>query len=151
MGARPKWKVTGAKLCSEDASEVTCATLSQLFRFSATPPVFGDPSGFPLPLRFSSSSATSLQLFLDRYRANMAHIRQPRPNSGLDFQVRALEPFRVVASSLGRGPSEVLLQLLLKLSLQGYLAHKKTPPPQDPKVGLCLGPCGGPWGGGGFL
>ena len=27
--------------------------------------------------------------------------------------------------------------------IQGYLAHKKQPPPQDPTVGLCLGPYGG--------
>ena len=26
-------------------------------------------------------------------QANMAHIRQPRPDSGLGFQVKALEPF----------------------------------------------------------
>ena len=30
--------------------------------------------------------------------------------------------------------------------VQGYLAHEKTPPPQDPTVGVCLGPCGGPRG-----
>jgi len=30
--------------------------------------------------------------------------------------------------------------------VHGYLAHKKTPPPQDPTVGLCLGPYGGPRG-----
>jgi hypothetical protein len=28
--------------------------------------------------------------------------------------------------------------------IQGYLAHKKTPPPQDPTVGRCLGSYGGP-------
>ena len=31
-------------------------------------------------------------------------------------------------------------------SIQGYLAQKKTPPPQGPTVGLCLGPYGGPRG-----
>ena len=30
--------------------------------------------------------------------------------------------------------------------LQGYLAHKKQAPPQDPTVGLCLGPFDGPRG-----
>jgi len=35
-------------------------------------------------------------------------------------------------------------------TLQGYLAHKKHPP-QDPTVGLCLGPHGGPRWGGRFL
>ena len=34
-----------------------------------------------------------------------------------------------------------------KLYVQGYLAHKKQHPPQDPTVGLCLGPYGGPRGG----
>ena len=37
--------------------------------------------------------------------------------------------------------------------LQGYLARKKPHPPrtllQDPTVGLCVGPYGGPRGGGG--
>ena len=31
-------------------------------------------------------------------------------------------------------------------SLQGYLAHKKTPPPRTLPVGLCLGPYSGPRG-----
>ena len=35
--------------------------------------------------------------------------------------------------------------------LQGYLAHKRPPPPYDPTSGLCLGPYGGPRGGGCFL
>ena len=32
--------------------------------------------------------------------------------------------------------------------VHGYLAHKKTAPPQDPTVGLCLELYGGPGGGG---
>jgi len=36
-------------------------------------------------------------------RANMAHIRQSRPGSGLGFQVRVLKSFQVGASSLGSG------------------------------------------------
>ena len=36
--------------------------------------------------------------------------------------------------------------------LQGFLAHKKQPHPSTlPTVGLCLGPYGGPGGGGHFL
>ena len=35
-------------------------------------------------------------------RANMANIRQPRPDPGLDLQVEALETFEMVSSSLGR-------------------------------------------------
>ena len=38
-----------------------------------------------------------------RCRSNMAHARQSRPDSGLDFQVKVLEPFSVVPSSLGSG------------------------------------------------
>ena len=34
--------------------------------------------------------------------------------------------------------------------VQGYLAHKKQRPPQDPTVGLCLGTDGGPLGPLGF-
>jgi len=36
-------------------------------------------------------------------------------------------------------------------ALQGHLAHKKQPPPQDPTVGPCLGPYGGPGEGVSFL
>jgi hypothetical protein len=39
----------------------------------------------------------------------------------------------------------------LEWLVQGYLAHKKRPPPEDPTVGLCLAPYGGPRGGGCFL
>ena len=40
-----------------------------------------------------------------RCRANMASIRQSRPDSGLGFQVKALKNFLVVPSSLERGTS----------------------------------------------
>jgi hypothetical protein len=33
-----------------------------------------------------------------------------------------------------------------KEEVQGYLAHEKTTPPQDPTAGLCLRPHGGPGG-----
>jgi len=33
----------------------------------------------------------------------MAHIRQPRPDFGLGFQVKVLETFPVVPTSLGSG------------------------------------------------
>ena len=38
-----------------------------------------------------------------RSRANVAPIRQSRPDSGLGFQVRVLETISVVPSSLGNG------------------------------------------------
>ena len=35
----------------------------------------------------------------------------------------------------------------LNLHVQGYFAHKNPPPPRPlPTLGLCLGPCDGPWG-----
>ena len=36
-------------------------------------------------------------------------------------------------------------------ALQGYLAYEKPPHPEDPTVGLCLGPYGGPRGDDDFL
>ena len=33
--------------------------------------------------------------------ANSAHMRQPRPDSGLDFQVKVSQPFQGVPFSLG--------------------------------------------------
>ena len=38
------------------------------------------------------------------YRANVAHIRQSRTDSGLGFHVRVLESINVLPSLLGRGP-----------------------------------------------
>ena len=38
-----------------------------------------------------------------RCRANTAHMRQSRPDSGHDFQSKVLETFQVVPSSLGSG------------------------------------------------
>ena len=37
----------------------------------------------------------------NRGRANMAHIRQSRPDSGLDVQVKVLKKFKAVSSQLG--------------------------------------------------
>ena len=42
-------------------------------------------------------------VFVSRCRANMAHIRQPMPDSGLGFQLKVLQPFYVVSSLLGSG------------------------------------------------
>jgi len=38
-----------------------------------------------------------------RCRANMAHVRRSRPDSGLDFLVKVLATFQVVPSSLESG------------------------------------------------
>jgi len=37
------------------------------------------------------------------YRANMAHVTQPRPDSSLGFQIKLLDTFKYVPSSLGSG------------------------------------------------
>jgi len=37
-------------------------------------------------------------------RANMAHLRQSKTDPGLGFQVKVLDNFKVVPSSLGSGP-----------------------------------------------
>jgi hypothetical protein len=39
----------------------------------------------------------------ERFRANIAHTRQSRPDSGLGFQVKFFEMFQGVSSSLGSG------------------------------------------------
>ena len=52
------------------------------------------------------SLALVLYLFLCGYRcrANVAHVRQSRPDSGLGFQAIVLKTLSVVPSSLGSGP-----------------------------------------------
>ena len=44
-----------------------------------------------------------------RFRANVAHIRQSRPDSGLGFQVKGSKPLYVAPSSLGSGRPEDLV------------------------------------------
>ena len=70
----------------------------------------------------------------------MAHIRQSEPNSGLGFQGRVLNIFYVVPSPLGSGLSMFFLVAFMAYrcekrssnlpGVQGYLAHKKLPPPR---------------------
>ena len=48
----------------------------------------------------------------DRCRANMAHVRQSRPESSLGFQVTVLKPCEVVPSSLGSGRRKARLGTL---------------------------------------
>jgi len=67
-------------------------------------------------------------------RANMAYVRQSRPYSGRGFQVKSLNRFNVVPSSLGSGPAGVGFGHAgqegnpSQSCVQGYLTHK-TPPP----------------------
>ena len=61
----------------------------------------------------------------DRPRANKRHIRQSRPGSDVDFQVEDLDnseadTFRGQTRKRGVG----------SVAVQGYLAHKKQPPPR---------------------
>ena len=60
-----------------------------------------------------------------RSRANMAHLRQSRPDSGLDFQETVLETCHGVFFSLNAVSDEN--EPCLR-SVQGYLAHKEAPP-----------------------
>jgi len=46
----------------------------------------------------------------------MAHVRQSRPDAGLDSQVKILEMFQVVPCSLG-GVDEVLIPVISSSSL----------------------------------
>ena len=45
----------------------------------------------------------------------MAHIRQSRPDYGLDFQVKVFKPFSVVPSSLASGAVSVVPLLVAKI------------------------------------
>ena len=53
-----------------------------------------------------------------RCRANMAHVSQSRPHSGLCFQINVLQRFQVVPASLGTGTS-AQKRLTIWQSLQG--------------------------------
>ena len=63
-----------------------------------------------------------------RYRANMEHIRQSRPNSGLGFQVKVLETFKVALYSLGSGTAPSGLPLLI------YYSGCRSKKPLAPRV-----------------
>ena len=70
-----------------------------------------------VPLQFSASwrklgsSAYHAFLFVEAWcRANTAHIRQSRQDSGLVFQVKVPKTFQVVPSSLGSGVPNTLEQ-----------------------------------------
>ena len=72
----------------------------------------------------------------------MAYTRQSRPDSGLDFQVKALKKFQSVPSSLGSGCVDTPGKRAA-VRLQGYLAPKKQPnplgPPYDPGYSPTVG------------
>jgi len=56
-----------------------------------------------------------------RCRANMAHVRQSRPDSGLGSQVKDLKPFQVVPSSLVSGNSDTLLPCVVLPQRAGFV------------------------------
>ena len=101
---------------------------------------------------------------------------RPRPEPGLDWLVSSKFARQRFTSRLERYHAEKVLEVWVSNSVgnsdllrfvawarglalaaggqggvQGYLAHKKLPPPQDPAAGLCPGPCGGSTGGNCFL
>jgi len=68
----------------------------------------------------------------------MAHIRQPRPDSVLGFQVKDIKIFQVVPHSLGVGSGFLVLQDLLSRKYMLVSINNDPPPPPS-------SPCGG-WG-----
>jgi len=52
-----------------------------------------------------------------RCRANMAHARQSRPDSGVGVQVKGLETFQVVPSLLGSGTKVISKRNLTEISV----------------------------------
>ena len=77
-----------------------------------------------------------LWLIDDRCRANMAHIRQPRPDSGLGVQVKVLALFQGVASSLwsggkGRQPKGPNCEWSAFKGCRDTALIRKCPPPKD--------------------
>ena len=56
-------------------------------------------------LRLTNLSGKSSRFELCRCRANMAHVRQSGPDSGLDFHTDVLHTLKVAPSSLRSGPA----------------------------------------------
>ena len=61
------------------------------------------PSSDPLCNSFGVGGKGVTHKHRYRCRANMAHVRQSRPGTGLDFQVEVLKTFEGVPSSPGSG------------------------------------------------
>ena len=61
-------------------------------------------------------------------RANMAHTRQSRPDSGLSFQVNTFEIIRAVHSSLGRGKRSCVKAFPLRSRTGGVGASARILP-----------------------
>ena len=55
----------------------------------------------------------------------MAHIRQSTPESGLGFQVKVLDPFEVVPSSLGSSPQPLSARISQESSRTLGWTHMK--------------------------
>ena len=73
----------------------------------------------------------------DHSRANVAHIRQSRPDSGLGFQVQVLETYERVPSSLGKGKGHtdlftaVASAAVLSNTMYLFISFRKSTPPQN--------------------
>ena len=76
-----------------------------------------------------------MQSKVGRLRANVAHIRQTRPDSGLDFQVEVLEHFQVVPSWLGNGRSSAPIRP------QASGLHGLATRPARPDLARCAARC----------
>ena len=64
---------------------------------------------FSTPPCFCAATRTVIVKFCHRCQANMAHIRQSRPDSGNGFQVQVHQPFEVVPFSLGWSKVDIRL------------------------------------------
>jgi len=67
----------------------------------------------------------------------MPHIRQSRPDSGLDCQVQVLGPFQVVSSWLGSGTAIELVLLSLRQPISLYIGFQ-VPLPSEVRVRVKL-------------
>ena len=62
-----------------------------------------DEGGCPRTIQLTHPGSVCTRKMPNRCRPDLAHRRQPRPDSGLGFQVRALISFQGIPSCLGSG------------------------------------------------
>ena len=104
-------------------------------------------SEVPLYLENNVKRACAERGIKPRKVKNLGHLGWFNNGGVIDFRVDCLKKPRVgqTAKSFFRKDSG------LDRVMQGYLAHKKRPLPQDPTVGLSVGPYASPREGGDFF
>ena len=89
-------------------------------------------------LRMSGYEAFKGALRVFRCGANIAHIGQSRPDSGLDFQIKVLDTFEVVPPTLGsRHPQRAPTRWVAFLDparLGGLFSNDSSPPESGPRT-----------------